>query len=461
MLLDTGDTIAALATAPGPGAIAVVRASGPDAVAAALKVFSPRPGERVAHRHVTLGSLTDPRDGIAFDEALLTFFRGPSSYTRQDLVEISCHGGSVAAATCLAALLREGCRLAEPGEFTLRAFLSGRIDLARAEAVADMVAAPNDLSLKSARAQLGGSLSESVRAIRERLIGLRAQLEAEIDFAEDDVPPMPRDQIGAVLESAQIRVAAALKGSETGQLLRTGVRITLVGAPNAGKSSTMNLLLGRDRAIVTEEAGTTRDVLEESLSVDGLTVVLSDTAGIRSGAGRIESEGIVRTERALGEADLALHLVDGSRPLAEADYQTAALIARVGLPAIVLLNKSDLGTVVGDAELERIGIARQVPFSALRGDGVDRLQEELSDLLETGGLRATDLPQTTNRRHIRGLRQAETELAGSERALRDGLPADFICIGLAGAISELGLITGEDATEDLLSAIFTKFCIGK
>ena len=461
MLLDTGDTIAALATAPGPGAIAIVRASGPDAVSAALKVFSPRPGERIAHRRVALGSLIDPRDGIAFDEALLTFFRGPSSYTRQDLVEISCHGGSAAAETCLEALLGAGCRMAEPGEFTLRAFLSGRIDLARAEAVADMVAAPNDLSLKSARAQLAGSLSESVRAIREQLIGLRAQLEAEIDFAEDDVPPLPRDRVGAVLESAQARVAAALKGSEAGQLLRTGIRIALVGAPNAGKSSTMNLLLGRDRAIVTAEAGTTRDVLEESLSVDGLTVVLSDTAGIRSGAGRIESEGIARTERALSEADLALHLVDGSRPLSEADYLTADLVSRVGLPAILLLNKSDLDLVVKDADLERIGNARRVPFSALRGEGVELLQKELSDLLETGGLRASDLPQTTNRRHVRGLRQAEIELAGSERALREGLPADFICIGLAGAISELGQITGEDATEDLLSAIFTKFCIGK
>ena len=461
MLLDTGDTIAALATAPGPGAIAIVRASGPGALDAALQVFSAHPGERVAHRHVTLGSLIDPGDGVAFDEALLTFFRGPSSYTRQDLVEISCHGGSAAADTCLAALLAAGCRIAEPGEFTLRAFLSGRIDLARAEAVADMVAAPNDLSLKSARAQLGGSLSQAVGAVRERLIELRAQLEAEIDFAEDDVPPMPREQIGSAIESAQARIAAALQGSETGQLLRTGVRIALVGAPNAGKSSTMNLLLGRDRAIVTAEAGTTRDVLEESLSVDGLTVVLSDTAGIRAGAGAIESEGIVRTERALGEADLALHLVDGSRPLADPDYLTADLVARVGLPAILLLNKSDLGRVVGDAELERLGIGRRVPFSARLGTGVERLREELSDLLSTGRLRASDLPRATNQRHIRGLRQAAAELEGSARAWREGLPADFVCIGLAGAISELGRITGEDATEDLLSAIFSKFCIGK
>ena len=461
MLLDTGDTIAALATAPGPGAIAVVRASGPDAQEAALKVFNPRRGERIAHRRVILGNLVDPLDGIAFDEAMLTFFRGPNSYTRQDLVEISCHGGSAAAGTCLKALLEAGCRLAEPGEFTLRAFLSGRIDLTRAEAVADMVAAPNDLSLKSARAQLDGSLAEAVRAIRDRLIDLRAQLEAEIDFTEDDVPPLPREGVGTAVRSAQALIHAALEGSETGQLLRTGVRVALVGAPNAGKSSTMNLLLGRDRAIVTPEAGTTRDILEESLSVDGLMVVLSDTAGIRGGAGKIESEGISRTERALGESDLALHMVDGSRPLSEPDYLTADLIARIGLPAILVVNKSDLGTVLSNADLERLGIARRIAFSALRGEGVASLQSELSDLLDAGDLRANDLPRTTNQRHIRGLRLAAGELEGSERAWREGLPADFICIGLAGAISELGRITGEDATEDLLSAIFSKFCIGK
>ena len=460
-MLDTGDTIAATATAPGPGAIAVVRASGPDALAAAGRVFRANRGEVIAHRRVTLGSLVDPRDGIAFDEALLTFFRGPNSYTRQDLVEISCHGGSAAADACLESLLAAGCRPAEPGEFTLRAFLSGRLDLARAEAVADMVAAPNDLSLKSARAQLGGSLSDSVAAIRNRLIDLRAQLEAEIDFAEEDVPPLARERVGEALATAQDEIAAALEGSETGQLLRSGLRIALVGAPNAGKSSTMNLLLGRDRAIVTAEAGTTRDVLEESLNVDGLSVVLSDTAGIRSGAGSIEAEGIARTERALGEADLALHLVDGSRQLAEPDYLTADLVARVGLPAILLLNKSDLGIVLGDSELDRLHVPRRVRFSALSGTGIEDLRTELSDLLETGGLRASNLPRATNQRHVRGLRLAAAELDGSQRAWRDRLPADFICIGLAGAILELGRITGEDATEDLLGAIFSKFCIGK
>ncbi len=459
-MLDTGDTIAALATAPGPGAIAVVRASGPGALAAAGKVFRARRGERVAHRRVTLGNLVDPRDGVAFDEALLTYFRGPNSYTRQDLVEISCHGGTAADA-CLKSLLAAGCRPAEPGEFTLRAFLSGRLDLVRAEAVADMVAAPNDLSLKSARAQLGGSLSDSVGAIRSRLIDLRAQLEAEIDFAEDDVPPLPRAKVGESLAAAQAEIAAALEGSETGQLLRTGLRIALVGAPNSGKSSTMNLLLGRDRAIVTAEAGTTRDVLEESLSVNGLTVVLSDTAGVRSGAGAIESEGIARTERALGEADLALHLVDGSRPLADPDFLTADLLVRVGLPAILLVNKSDLVTALSDSDLDRLGISRRVPFSALLGAGVQRLRAELSDLLDTGKLRANNLPQATNQRHVRGLRLATEELCGSQRAWREGLPADFVCIGLAGAILELGRITGEDATEDVLSAIFSKFCIGK
>ncbi len=460
-LIDSSDTIAAIATAPGPGAIGVVRASGPRALAAATRVFSSLRGEPIIHRRVALGNLIDPIDGVAFDEALLTFFQGPNSYTRQDLIEISCHGGPAAVNACLRALLTAGCRLAQPGEFTLRAFMNGRIDLARAEAVADMVSAPNDLSLKAARLQLSGALSESVSSVRGQLVDLRAQLEAEIDFAEDDVPPMPSDRVGRVLADAQGTIAAALTGSGAGQLLRSGLRITLVGAPNAGKSSTLNQLLGRDRAIVTAIPGTTRDLLEESLVINGLAVVLTDTAGVRTTDDAIEVEGIERTKRALGEADLALLIVDAAKPPSPADRAAADLITRTGIPGLVLLNKSDLGLCWQDADRDRLGITPQVAFSAVTGRGSGKLKTELSRLVGTGRLRSNNLPQTTNLRHIEALELAATELAGAQDALERGLPGDFVCIGLAGAISALGQITGQDAGEDLLDAIFSKFCIGK
>ena len=455
------DTIAAVATAPGIGAIGVVRASGPGALKAAQAVFSANPGERIAHRHATLGSLIDPGDGVAFDEALLTYFQGPNSYTRQDLVEISCHGGPAAVAACLRTLLLNGCRRAGPGEFTLRAFLSGRIDLARAEAVADMVSAPNDLALKAARAQLSGALSDAVANIRRDLLDLRARLEAEIDFSEDDVPAVPREQVGKALDRSLAAIAAALEGSATGELLRSGVRITIVGAPNAGKSSTLNRLLGRDRAIVTAVAGTTRDVLEEALTIDGVAMVLSDTAGVRSATDAIEAEGISRTGMALADADLAILVIDGGKPLTDPDRQAAQIVADAGIPAIVLINKSDLELVVSDAEIASLQPWPSMHFSALTGSGQDGLRAQLSNLLGTGGLRSNDLPRTTNERHVGALARARVELGAARRACGEGLPSDFVCIGLAGAIAELGQITGQDATEDLLDAIFSKFCIGK
>lgn len=462
--LDTSsqDTIAAIATAMGPSGIGVVRVSGPDAVAITQKVIHFDAGRRLEDRLATVVQLRDPGDGALFDEALVTYMAAPNSYTTEDVVEISCHGGHTAVGTTLNALLGAGARLASPGEFTLRAFLNGRIDLIQAEAVADMVSARTNLSLKAAREQLGGRLSRRVRDIREQCLGLLAHLEAEIDFSEDDVPAVDRHQAKETIISIIFDVRQALDHADQGQLLRTGVRVAIVGSPNVGKSSLLNALLRYDRAIVTDTPGTTRDTLEEQVDIDGIAFVVVDTAGIRGTADSVESEGINRARKALFEADVALLVLDCARGLEESDYAVANLIIEHGLPALAALNKSDLPQQLSDEITVAIGLdCPVVQTCAIKDHGVEPLRVALSDLVNTDNIQAGNFPLVTNERHREALRTAEYHLGASKKAVVDGLPADFISIGLHGVVRILGEITGDDASEDLLAAIFTKFCIGK
>ena len=456
------DTIAAIATALGPAGIGIVRLSGSEALAVAQRVVRLDSDRGLRDRVATLGSLRDPRDGSLFDEALVTYMAGPRSYTAEDVVEISCHGGIAAVRATLDAVLAAGARLARPGEFTLRAFLNGRIDLVQAEAVADMVAAPTDLSLKAARAQLGGRLSGEVAAARTQCLDLLAQLEAEIDFTEDDVPPVDRRRAAAELAATISNLARILSQADRGRILRTGVRLAIVGSPNVGKSSLLNALLRSDRAIVTEIPGTTRDTLEEQLDLRGVPVVVVDTAGVRGTDDSIESQGIARTRRALAEADVALLVFDSGRPVEDPDRAVARMVSEYGLPVLAVFNKSDLPERFGPDELVELGVeGAAIKTCALRDEGVDPLRSALLELIGAGDIQAKELPLVTNERHQEALREARTHLEGSARAVGDGLPADFIAIGLHGAVRVLGEVTGEDASEDLLNSIFARFCIGK
>jgi len=455
------DTIAAVATAPGPGGIGIVRLSGPDACGVAERVVRfhgdvehPRP--RYAHRV----DVVDPAPPHAvIDDGLLLYMPGPNSYTGEDVIELQGHGGVLVTSRVLDAVLRAGARPAEPGEFTLRAFLNGRLDLAQAEAVADLVAAPTAEALAAAADQLGGRLSGSVRDLRRACLDLMARLEAEIDFAEEDVPAVPRDELRRTLESIDETLEAILAGADRGMLQRYGFRVVLVGSANVGKSSLMNALLATERAIVTEVPGTTRDVVEESFNLDGIPVRLSDTAGLRPTDDPVERIGVDRSGAALAAADVAALVLDGSRALVDSDRDAARQVAEAGKAAIVVVNKSDLASAFPVEDAAGLVDAPVCRTSAINGD-VAAVRAALRELIGDGAPNP-DLGTVASLRHKQALERARDELASAREAASGGLPADFIAIGLGGAVQALGEVTGESATEDLLDTIFAKFCIGK
>ena len=453
----TSDTIAAIATPLGSGGIGVVRMSGPEALWIARRVTrrtrDPRP--RYAH----LVKIFDGNDEL-IDQALLLFMPGPRSYTGEDVAELSCHGGPVALRRVLDSLLAAGARPAGPGEFTLRAFLNGRLDLAQAEAVADLVAAPTPAALAVAANQLAGRLSDAVREMRAACLDLLAQMEAEVDFDEDDVPAMDRALLASTLDSLHERLEEALASAGRGIMQRHGLRVALVGSPNVGKSSLMNALLSTDRAIVTEVPGTTRDVLEESFDLDGVPIVLNDTAGLRETRDPVETLGVERSSRALEGSDAAVLVLDASRPLLSNDEAAAARVRQAAKPTIVALNKRDLPHAVRiDDARDLVPGAPVVHTSAIRED-VNELRRALRHVIGLAGSSGS-LALVASVRHQEALTRARDELSSARRAVADDEPSDFVSIGVRGAVNALGEITGESATEDLLDVIFSKFCIGK
>jgi tRNA modification GTPase len=380
----------------------------------------------------------------------------PSTYTRQDVVEINGHGGIVALRRILELCLAGGARLAEPGEFTARAFLNGRLDLAQAEAVLDIVQAKTAKSLQAAVGQLSGHLSGRMRVLRDSLVQVLAYLEASIDFEEDEIPE--RD-IGPDLDETMRDLSRLLEEAEQGLIYRQGVRVAIVGRPNVGKSSLLNRLLRTSRAIVTEFPGTTRDTLEETLSLRGVPVVLVDTAGIASGAeDLVERLGIERSRAALSQADLALLVVDASQPLGEGDRAIAQLIGEK--PAIVVLNKVDLlaAIPITDGEILK---GTTVPVSALTGEGMAGLEDAIVDTVFDGRVTASSEPVVSNPRHKQAIAQAHDHVRSAHCGYRSGVSADLLAVDVSAAVSALGRITGQTASDDLLETIFGEFCIGK
>ncbi len=444
------DTIAAISTPLGEGGIGIVRLSGPQALAIAAAIF---PG-RLSDRRLHYGHIVDPQTGERVDEVLVSHMAAPRSYTREDVVEINCHGGPLPLQRILRLALRQGARPAGPGEFTLRAFLNGRIDLAQAESVLDVVRARTEASLRVAVQGLEGRLSSAVREVRRPLLEALACLTARIDFPEDDIPPQ---DVAGPLAQASRALAGLISTAEAGLVCRLGVRTAIVGRPNAGKSSLLNRLLREERAIVTPVPGTTRDTVEEVASIRGVPFLLVDTAGIARGRDEAESLGVERSRRAIEGADLVLAVVDSSQPLTEADRETAALIGPRA--ALVVANKCDLPA---RARPEDLGLeAAVVRVSALTGEGLDRLEEEMVGLALGGRVVVGDAPLVSHPRHKAALERAAAALEQALRDLEAGMADDFVTIGLTACLGALGEITGETVREDLLETIFAGFCVGK
>ncbi len=452
------DTIAAISTAVGDAGIGIVRISGREAVAILRRIFVPAAGKVPLESHrVYYGRAVDPSTGDSIDEVLAICMLAPRSYTREDLVELQCHGGPVPLQRLLLAVLKAGARAASPGEFTLRAFLNGRIDLAQAEAVADAIRSRTDRGLSLAMKGLSGQLSGRVQGVRRELMDILAYLEATIDFSEDDIP---EQDVEGPLADSLATVRRMLATADQGIVCRQGVRVALVGRPNVGKSSLLNALLQSDRAIVTEIAGTTRDTLEEMANISGVPVVLVDTAGIVETQDRVERLGVERSRRAIEEADLCLLVVDRSVPLQEEDRTLAARLA--GRAVLVTANKADLQAAVSDEELNQlVAGAPVVETSTLASKGLERLQAAILEMVFSGGVVQSDELLVSNPRHKAILSRTESYLSEALASMRAGLPADCTSSDLRSAIDALGEITGETATEELLDTIFSRFCIGK
>lgn len=485
-MLDLDDTIAAVATAIGAAGLAVVRVSGASALAIAETVFegtrlSQAPGGTLHHGWALWPEAAGrpPLDGrpaavspaptapggparavrVRLDEVVAAVFRAPRSYTRQDVVELSCHGGALSAGRVLAALLAAGARLARPGEFTLRAFLNGRLDLAQAEAVADLIHAETEGAHALALAQLRGELSRRLATISEALREAVAEVEARVDFAEDvggvEVPGHVLDRIAG----AGAALGDLLEGAAYGRALREGVRVALVGRPNVGKSSLFNALVGERRAIVTPHAGTTRDLVSEAIEVAGVRVTLADTAGLREGGDEAESEGVARAHAALGESAVVVWVVDASVPLDAEDHGIAARLA--ARRVVLALNKCDLPRVAEVGALEAAlggGPLATVATSATRGDGIGGLRSALGQSIAgPGGFAGV----VASPRHAEALARSREALGRARAAAAAGAPGEIVALELHEALQAIGEVTGAAVDEDLLERIFSRFCIGK
>ncbi len=450
------DTIAAISTAAGTGAIAIVRVSGERALEVADAIFEGASLCGAASHTVHHGFVVD--DGVAVDEVLASVMRAPHTYTTEDMVEFGCHGGDVTASRVLEQLLRAGARLARRGEFTERAFLGGRLDLVQAEAVADIVSARTPRGAQAALGQLSGQLSKTLAALREKLVDLRAEVDACIDFADEDLPAPTRDSLAAMAEGVKSDVEQLLERCELGRAVRDGVSVAIVGRPNAGKSSIMNALLERERSIVTPLAGTTRDTVEAAINISGLHVTLIDTAGWRVGGDEAERAGVGRATEAARSAELAVLVVDASEPIGEDDLRIRDAIE--GAKAITALNKCDLPSVVGRAEASRLGREGAiVRVSALTGEGVPALRAEIARA--AAGCDPGERASVTNVRHMDALARAGSLVSAAAEGIRRGAPMELASIDLQEATFTLGEVTGETATEEVLERIFSRFCVGK
>lgn len=453
-------TIAAVSTPPGVGGIAVIRISGDSAVEIGDRVFRGREKLENAKSHtVHYGFIVNDK-GEKIDEVLVTVMRAPKTFTREDTVEISAHGGIMSVQSVLDAVIRAGASAAEPGEFTKRAFLNGRIDLSQAEAVIDIINSKNELSRRSALSQLEGDLSKEIKNVRQTLVSLAAAMQVIIDYPDEDLEDVTEQDIyDTSLKCAEI-VQKLLDTADSGKIIRDGLRTAIAGKPNVGKSSLLNRLARADRAIVTNIAGTTRDVIEEYINLNGVPIILTDTAGIRETDDTVEKIGVERSRRSIDEADLVIVMLDGSELLTDEDRDV--LRETRNKKRIIVINKTDLGRskYVETVKAKADG-APVLEVSAVTGHGLDALSDEIKRMYHFGAVSAGNGAVITNMRHKKALVSAKAALTRAAEAIQSGMPADIASIDINEAINSLGEITGETVSEDIVNEIFHNFCVGK
>ena len=461
------DTIAAISTASAPSGIGIVRISGKEAIPVADCVFRAANGKPLsaAESHTMQYGHVEA-EGNLLDEVLVSVFRAPRTYTREDIVEINCHGGTLILRTVLEAVLKAGARMAEPGEFTKRAFLNGRIDLTQAEAVMDLIGSENRIAAESALSHLGGTMRRKITSLRENLLYEMAYIEAALDDPEHYDLTGYGTELSDKLQKISREIRHLLDTAEEGRMVKEGIATVILGRPNVGKSTLLNLVSGEERAIVTDIAGTTRDILEEHVMLNGIPLRVMDTAGLRETGDKIEQIGVERARSCAEKADLILYMIDGTRPLTETDRKNLEELAEKKV--ILIRNKTDLEKDIsgeeGVSDQEIRALLPEAPFvrlSASEGSGLENLSGVIRDLFLSGKVRQGEEVYITNIRHKEALSDAAASLAYTLQAIADGMPEDLYTVDMMDAYAALGRIIGEDVDEDLVNEIFEKFCMGK
>lgn len=455
------DTIAAISSAAGNSGIGIIRVSGDEAIEVVDKIFRPANKNKklanVESHTVHYGHIMDGDKTL--DQVLAIVMKNPHSYTGEDTVEIDCHGGMLILKKVLDLVLKNGARTAEPGEFTKRAFLNGRIDLSQAEAVMDLINSKNDFALNSSIEQLKGGVSDAIKDIRKDIIYHIAFIESALDDPEHISLDGYDEEITEMLNENIDKISKLVNSFDNGRIMKEGIKTVILGKPNAGKSSLLNLMLGEDRAIVTDIEGTTRDTLEENINFNGLSLKIIDTAGIRDTEDLVERIGVNKAKEIAKEGDLIIYVVDGSRELDDNDREIIKLIN--DKQAIILVNKSDMDTVINIDELKKDSNRDVILFSAKNGEGMDQLEEEIRNMFYSGKVTYNDQVYITNARHKEALENALESLKQVKNSVDAGMPEDFYSIDLMDAYTDLGLIIGESVEDDLVNEIFSKFCMGK
>ena len=455
------DTIAAIATASGNSGIGIIRVSGDEAIEIVDKIFKSVNSDKklvnVKSHTINYGHIVD--NDKVIDEVLVSVMNGPHSYTGEDVVEINCHGGMIVIRKILEIVLKNGARTAEPGEFTKRAFLNGRMDLSQAEAVMDVINAKNEFALSSSIEQLNGRVSEKIKSLREKIIYNIAFIESALDDPEHISIDGYSEKLSKILEEVNGELSRLINNFDNGRIVKEGVKTVILGKPNAGKSSLLNLLLGEERAIVTDIEGTTRDTLEESINLNGVFLNLIDTAGIRDSEDVVEQIGVNKAKELAEKSDLVIFVADASKELDENDKEIINLIK--DKQAIVLLNKSDLGTIINEKNVSEFDNKPVITFSAKTGDGLDELENKIRNLFYEGKVKYNDELYITNARQKESLINAKNSIEEVIKSVENDMPEDFYSIDLMDAYTYLGQIIGESVEDDLVNEIFSKVCMGK
>lgn len=456
------ETIVAISTAMGNGGIGIIRMSGKESFKILEKIFKPKNNELddIKGYSMKFGYIIDSETDEVIDEVLVSFFKSPKSYTTENMCEINSHGGMIVQKLILEQCLKNGANLAEPGEFTKRAFLNGRIDLSQAESVIDLINSKTEKEAKASITQLEGRLSKKIEEIRRDLLDIMSDIEATIDYPEYDIEEVTSNRAIKELDSILEKLKALEKSFETGKILKEGIKTIIIGKPNAGKSSLLNLVLDEERAIVSDIAGTTRDTIEEYINLKGIPLKLIDTAGIRDTSDKIEEIGVNKSIDLISKADLIISIFDNSKELEKEDYKILELIKNKN--SIIVLNKTDLGKHALDDKEEILNL--QIPIikmSAKLGDGIQELYDAINNMFNMGDIESDNSMVITNARHKNQIKKAEYNIKQSIDTIMQNLPIDIIGIYIKEALSDLGTITGQNVSEDIINEIFSKFCLGK